>query len=137
MAIKDFELYSKIRIFVYDVDTAIYKMKKVIRPVLGDNIRNQSYDLIKEVNLANSSCATDGMPKELLVRTLESRIVHIDNLLADLKSMCFLIEMAQDKKYLSEKSVCNLARQSVIITRMAVAWSKQTKNRLISITGGD
>ena len=62
MAIKDFELYSKIRIFVYDVDTAIYKMKKVIRPVLGDNIRNQSYDLIKEVNLANSSCATDDMP---------------------------------------------------------------------------
>ena len=87
MAIKDFELYSKIRIFVYDVDTAIYKMKKVIRPVLGDNIRNQSYDLIKEVNLANSSCATDDMPKELLIRTLESRIVHIDKVKTRIKKV--------------------------------------------------
>lgn len=136
MAAKEFDLFAKIRVYVYEIDGVVFKMKKTMRPVLGDDIRHLSYSLITESNMANSSCASQDMPDDLIVSILKERVLHIDKLLASIKTLSFLLDMAQDKKYISEKANSRLIQQSVTISRMAIAWSRQTKTRLISMTCG-
>jgi hypothetical protein len=46
MAKTDFELYSKTRVYVYDLDTTLDKMVKHKKPRLGDKIGHLSYDLL-------------------------------------------------------------------------------------------
>jgi hypothetical protein len=46
MAKTDFELYSKTRVYVYDLDTTLDKMVKYKKPRLGDKIGHLSYDLL-------------------------------------------------------------------------------------------
>lgn len=46
MAKTDFELYSKTRVYVYDLDTTLDKMVKYKKPRLGDKIEHLSYDLL-------------------------------------------------------------------------------------------
>lgn len=136
MAVKEFELLTKIRSYVYDIDSVVFKMKKSSRPVLGDDIRHESYYLVKEVNLANSSCATSDMPRDLVIATLKNRIVHIDHVLASLKTLGFLLDMASDKKIIHDNANARLMYQAVPISRMAISWSKQTKEKLVSMTCG-
>lgn len=65
MAKTDFELYSKTRVYVYDLDTTLDKMVKHKKPRLGDKIGHLSYDLLTNITFANNYCSTPDMPKKL------------------------------------------------------------------------
>lgn len=133
MAKTDFELYSKTRVYVYDLDTTLDKMVKYKKPRLGDKIGHLSYNLLTNITFANNYCSTPDMPKKLREEFLNLRITHIKAYLAELESIHILLRMCSDKKYLHDKPVARLMEQSVIMKRMATAWLKKTQEGLTKL----
>lgn len=130
MAKTDFELYSKTRIYVYDLDTVLDKMVKYKKPRLGDKIGHLSYDLLTTITSANNYCISAEMPAQLKVEFLGLRIKYIKMYLASIEAIHILLRMCSDKRYLHDKPVARLMEQSVVMKRMATAWLKKTQDAL-------
>ena len=93
--------------------TLISNLPKNIRIVYGMDIKNNLYNLINNIYLANSD--------------KDNRLVHINNAITNIRFISLLTRVGFDMNHITEKQRCNVILFTENISKQLHGWKKRSK----------